>query len=81
MDDIRQPLRDLSISRSKCCRSRYILVREINQTSLGEGKTTTSIGLALGLARKGAQGLICDRGLLRYSADAGIAEEAGRRTY
>lgn len=32
---------------------RYILVTAINPTPLGEGKTTTSIGLAMGLARLG----------------------------
>ena len=30
---------------------RYILVTAINPTPLGEGKTTTSIGLAMGLCR------------------------------
>jgi len=34
-------------------RGRYVLVTAINPTSLGEGKTTTSIGLAMGLARLG----------------------------
>lgn len=32
---------------------RYILVSAINPTPLGEGKTTTSIGLAMGLSRLG----------------------------
>ncbi|MGH7230842.1 MAG: formate--tetrahydrofolate ligase [Nitrospiraceae bacterium] len=32
-------------------RGRYILVTAINPTPLGEGKTTTSIGLAMGLCR------------------------------
>ena len=32
---------------------RYILVTAINPTPLGEGKTTTSIGLAMGLTRFG----------------------------
>ena len=32
---------------------RYILVTAINPTPLGEGKTTTSIGLTMGLCRKG----------------------------
>jgi len=32
---------------------RYILVTAINPTPLGEGKTTTSIGLAMGLSRLG----------------------------
>ncbi len=35
--------------------SRYILVTAINPTPLGEGKTTTSIGLAMGLCRLGQQ--------------------------
>ncbi|MFO0775665.1 MAG: formate--tetrahydrofolate ligase [Nitrospiraceae bacterium] len=33
--------------------SRYILVTAINPTPLGEGKTTTSIGLVMGLSRLG----------------------------
>ncbi|MBH0202273.1 MAG: formate--tetrahydrofolate ligase [Nitrospira sp.] len=32
---------------------RYVLITAINPTPLGEGKTTTSIGLAMGLARLG----------------------------
>ena len=32
---------------------RYVLVTAINPTPLGEGKTTTSIGLAMGLSRLG----------------------------
>lgn len=34
---------------------RYVLVTAINPTPLGEGKTTTSIGLAMGLTRLGHQ--------------------------
>ncbi len=34
-------------------RGRYVLVTAINPTPLGEGKTTTSIGLAMGLTRLG----------------------------
>ncbi len=34
-------------------RGRYVLVTAINPTPLGEGKTTTSIGLAMGLSRLG----------------------------
>jgi len=34
-------------------KGRYILVSAINPTPLGEGKTTTSIGLAMGLSRLG----------------------------
>ena len=33
--------------------TRYVLVTAINPTPLGEGKTTTSIGLAIGLSRLG----------------------------
>ena len=32
---------------------KYVLVTAINPTPLGEGKTTTSIGLAMGLSRLG----------------------------
>lgn len=35
--------------------ARYILVTAINPTPLGEGKTTTSIGLTMGLCRLGQQ--------------------------
>ncbi len=34
-------------------KARYVLVTAINPTPLGEGKTTTSIGLAMGLCRLG----------------------------
>ncbi|MGH7423860.1 MAG: formate--tetrahydrofolate ligase, partial [Candidatus Methylomirabilales bacterium] len=34
-------------------KGRYVLVTGINPTPLGEGKTTTSIGLAMGLCRRG----------------------------
>lgn len=37
---------------------RYILVTAINPTPLGEGKTTTSIGLAMGFCRKGHQAVV-----------------------
>lgn len=37
---------------------RYILVTAINPTPLGEGKTTTSIGLAMGLARIGRRSVV-----------------------
>jgi formate--tetrahydrofolate ligase len=37
---------------------RYILVTAINPTPLGEGKTTTSIGLAMGLCRLGQRALV-----------------------
>jgi formate--tetrahydrofolate ligase len=37
---------------------RYILVTAINPTPLGEGKTTTSIGLSMGLCRLGYQAAV-----------------------
>src|SRR5262245_43657001 len=37
---------------------RYILVTAINPTPLGEGKTTTSIGLAMGLCRIGSRAVV-----------------------
>lgn len=37
---------------------RYILVTAINPTPLGEGKTTTSIGLAMGLCRAGQRAVV-----------------------
>ena len=37
---------------------RYILVTAINPTPLGEGKTTTSIGLAMGLSRIGQRAVV-----------------------
>ncbi|MCC2640493.1 MAG: fhs [Nitrospira sp.] len=37
---------------------RYILVTAINPTSLGEGKTTTSIGLSMGLCRLGYRSVV-----------------------
>jgi formyltetrahydrofolate synthetase len=37
---------------------RYILVTAINPTPLGEGKTTTSIGLAMGLCRMGQRAVV-----------------------
>jgi formate--tetrahydrofolate ligase len=37
---------------------RYILVTAINPTPLGEGKTTTSIGLAMGFCRKGYEAVV-----------------------
>ncbi len=37
---------------------RYVLVTAINPTPLGEGKTTTSIGLAMGLSRLGHQAAV-----------------------
>ncbi len=37
---------------------RYVLVTAINPTQLGEGKTTTSIGLAMGLNRLGRKAVV-----------------------
>jgi formate--tetrahydrofolate ligase len=37
---------------------RYILVTAINPTPLGEGKTTTSIGLAMGLCQEGSRAAV-----------------------
>jgi formate--tetrahydrofolate ligase len=37
---------------------RYILVTAINPTPLGEGKTTTCIGLAMGFCRKGRKAVV-----------------------
>ena len=37
---------------------RYILVTAINPTPLGEGKTTTSIGLTMGFCRKGHNAIV-----------------------
>jgi formate--tetrahydrofolate ligase len=37
---------------------RYVLVTAINPTPLGEGKTTTSIGLAMGLTRLGYRSVV-----------------------
>lgn len=37
---------------------RYILVTAINPTPLGEGKTTTSIGLSMGLCRLGYRSVV-----------------------
>jgi formate--tetrahydrofolate ligase len=39
-------------------RGRYVLVTAINPTPLGEGKTTTSIGLAMGLCRIGTRAVV-----------------------
>jgi formate--tetrahydrofolate ligase len=37
---------------------RYVLVTAMNPTPLGEGKTTTAIGLAMGLSRKGLRAVV-----------------------
>ena len=39
-------------------RARYVLVTAINPTPLGEGKTTTSIGLGMGLCRLGHRAVV-----------------------
>lgn len=39
-------------------KGRYVLVTAINPTPLGEGKTTTSIGLAMGLSRLGHRAVL-----------------------
>ena len=39
-------------------RGRYVLVTAINPTPLGEGKTTTAIGLAMGLYRRGHRAVV-----------------------
>lgn len=39
-------------------KGRYVLVTSINPTPLGEGKTTTSIGLAMGLNRLGHRAVV-----------------------
>lgn len=39
-------------------RARYVLVTAINPTPLGEGKTTTSIGLSMGLCRLGHRAVV-----------------------
>ncbi|HKW86440.1 MAG TPA: formate--tetrahydrofolate ligase [Nitrospiraceae bacterium] len=39
-------------------RARYVLVTAVNPTPLGEGKTTTSIGLAMGLCRLGHRAVV-----------------------
>jgi formate--tetrahydrofolate ligase len=39
-------------------KGKYILVTAINPTPLGEGKTTTSIGLAMGLCRVGTRAVV-----------------------
>lgn len=46
---------DVLTRRSPRPNARYILVTAINPTPLGEGKTTTSIGLTMGLCRLGQQ--------------------------
>ena len=42
-------------------RGKYVLVTAISPTPLGEGKSTTTVGLAQGLSRIGKQGAVCIR--------------------
>jgi formate--tetrahydrofolate ligase len=57
---------------------RYILMTAINPTPLGEGKTTTSIGLAMGLSRVGQRAVVTLRqpSLGRSSASKEAGQEA-----
>ena len=41
-----------------CPTGRYVLITAINPTPLGEGKTTTAIGLAMGLCRRGLRSVV-----------------------
>jgi formate--tetrahydrofolate ligase len=50
-------LSSLERLKDKPC-GRYILVTAVNPTPLGEGKTTTSIGLAMGLCRIGQHAVV-----------------------
>ena len=60
-------------------RGRYVLVTSVNPTPLGEGKTTTAVGLVMGLCRLGQRAVVTLRqpslgpvfGLLLFSAAAG----------
>jgi formate--tetrahydrofolate ligase len=49
------------LSRSQTGAGRLILVTAINPTPAGEGKTTTSIGLAMGLRRRGKRAVLALR--------------------
>src|SRR5690348_2028281 len=46
---------------AKSAKGRLILVSAINPTPAGEGKTTTSIGLAMGMRRLGKRAVLCLR--------------------
>nr|MBI3612395.1 formate--tetrahydrofolate ligase [Nitrospirota bacterium] len=49
---------------------RYVLVTAINPTPLGEGKTTTSIGLAMALSRLGRRAVVTLDINLHFTGDA-----------
>src|SRR3990167_2742363 len=65
---------------------RYILVTAINPTPLGEGKTVTSIGLAMGLNRLGRRTVVTLRqpslgpifGIKGGASGGGRSHEIGR---
>jgi formate--tetrahydrofolate ligase len=42
-------------------RAKYVVVTAVTPTPLGEGKTTTSVGLAQAMARIGRKGLLASR--------------------
>ncbi|MGO9181303.1 MAG: formate--tetrahydrofolate ligase, partial [Candidatus Limnocylindrales bacterium] len=48
-------------ARSSGHRGRYVVVTAITPTPLGEGKTTTTVGLAQGLNRIGRRAAVCIR--------------------
>ncbi|MCH6556599.1 MAG: formate--tetrahydrofolate ligase [Nitrospirae bacterium] len=79
---------------TNCPTGRYVLVTEMNPTPLGEGKTTTAIGLATALHQQGHRWVhvageraedpgrrrLSHRDLLRDSAHAGTPAAVDRRT-
>lgn len=50
-----------ALSREPTGKGRLVLVSAINPTPAGEGKTTTSIGLAMGMRRRGKRVALCLR--------------------
>ena len=48
-------------NRRECANGKYVVVTAITPTPLGEGKTTTTLGLVQGLARHGARSVACIR--------------------
>jgi formate--tetrahydrofolate ligase len=50
-----------AVARSSGHRGRYVVVTAITPTPLGEGKTTTTVGLAQGLNRIGRRAAVCLR--------------------
>ncbi|HSN99483.1 MAG TPA: formate--tetrahydrofolate ligase, partial [Candidatus Nanopelagicales bacterium] len=50
-----------ALARSAAGAGRVVLVSAINPTPAGEGKTTTSVGLAMGLRRLGKRTALCLR--------------------